>query len=503
MNNAGESAAPRHTLLLVDDSPVNLELVVESLELEGHEVLVALDGMEALERAARVVPDLILLDVMMPGIDGFEVCRRLKADPVTGEIPVIFMTSLSAMQNEVEGFAAGGVDYLTKPLHVDEVRARVNAHLRLRTLHRQLEEKNRALLRSEEEYRTLTENSDDVIVRYDRDCRRLYLNPAWERINGVARDAVLGKAPGERAGRIAATSAPFEAMLRRVIADGRGEEYELSWHDEEGEPVYFDLRAIPEFGADGMVTSVLTVARDVTAHRRAEAALRRNHQRLEETEEQLRQLATRREELREAERKRIAWQMHEELGQYLTTIRLGLGTLRASFADHAPGLDGEARALTQLLDHTLRIVREVAAELRPPVLDHGLPHALEWLADDFCRRTGLPCRWQQEGAARPLDEGRTLTLFRFAEEALENVARHAAANRADLLIEWNDDHCRLTVRDDGRGFDLRSTARKPLGLMAIEARLAVFDGILSNASLPGGGTTITARLPLAAAAPGA
>src|ERR1700722_9439306 len=105
-------------VLIVDDMPANLSVVVESLEGQGFRVLVALDGLEALERAQFSQPDLILLDVKMPGIDGFETCRRLKMDLRTRDIPVIFMTSLTSIGDLIEGFAAGGADYVTKPVRI-------------------------------------------------------------------------------------------------------------------------------------------------------------------------------------------------------------------------------------------------------------------------------------------------------------------------------------------------------------------------------------------------
>jgi DNA-binding response OmpR family regulator len=116
-------------ILIVDDTPTNLGVVVESLENRGLRLLVAQDGIEGLQRAAFVKPDLILLDVMMPGLDGFEVCRRLKANAETADIPVIFMTALAETEHKITGLKAGGVDYITKPMQIDEVIARVGTHL--------------------------------------------------------------------------------------------------------------------------------------------------------------------------------------------------------------------------------------------------------------------------------------------------------------------------------------------------------------------------------------
>jgi len=130
----------RGTLLIVDDIPTNLKVLADYLVEAGFEILVATDGEGALERLKHVQPDLIFLDVMMPGIDGFETCRRLKANEATWDIPVIFMTALTEAEDKVRGFEAGGVDYVTKPIHQEEVLARVNTHLTLHRLQVHLEE---------------------------------------------------------------------------------------------------------------------------------------------------------------------------------------------------------------------------------------------------------------------------------------------------------------------------------------------------------------------------
>jgi len=135
------SAGARHVVLLVDDTIINLKVMVEDLQAHGLEVITARSGEAALERATFARPDLILLDIDLPGIDGFETWRQLKANPVTRDIPVIFMTALTDVEDKVRGFAAGGVDYITKPIQVEEVRSRVTTHLTIRSLQTQLEER--------------------------------------------------------------------------------------------------------------------------------------------------------------------------------------------------------------------------------------------------------------------------------------------------------------------------------------------------------------------------
>ena len=136
------------TVLIVDDTPANISVLLESLNQEGLEVLVARDGESALEQASYARPDLILLDVMMPGLDGFETCRRLKVEQATRDIPVIFMTALAETGDKVRGFEVGAVDYVTKPFQQREVLARVATHLELAHLRRDLE--NRVAARTAE-----------------------------------------------------------------------------------------------------------------------------------------------------------------------------------------------------------------------------------------------------------------------------------------------------------------------------------------------------------------
>ncbi len=132
------------TILVVDDNPTNLRVLVDYLGEIGYRTLVANSGERALTQLERVQPDLILLDVMMPGIDGFETCRRIKAAPAAADIPIIFMTALSETQHKLDGFQAGAVDYVTKPFQQEEMSARISTHLMIQRQRRELERVNAA-----------------------------------------------------------------------------------------------------------------------------------------------------------------------------------------------------------------------------------------------------------------------------------------------------------------------------------------------------------------------
>ena len=132
------------TILIVDDTPENISILGEFLS--GYKVKVALDGNKALHMLEDGLrPTMILLDIMMPGIDGYEVCRRIKANPETKDIPVIFITALSDLADKVRGFQYGAVDYITKPFHLAELNSRINTHLGLAIYRKELEKSNEVL----------------------------------------------------------------------------------------------------------------------------------------------------------------------------------------------------------------------------------------------------------------------------------------------------------------------------------------------------------------------
>ena len=132
-------------ILIVDDEPFNIDYLEQELEELDYSIITARDGRKALDQVRSEQPDLILLDIMMPGLDGFETCRRLKQNKSTEAIPIIFMTALTETVDEVKGLELGAVDYITKPIKVETVLARVRTHLTLRKLRGDLERKNSEL----------------------------------------------------------------------------------------------------------------------------------------------------------------------------------------------------------------------------------------------------------------------------------------------------------------------------------------------------------------------
>jgi formate hydrogenlyase transcriptional activator len=199
MSSSGRRAP---TVLVVDDTPTNVGVLLEMLGREGYRVLVARDGESAIEQARHAGPDLLLLDVMMPGLDGFATCRRLRADPRTAATPVIFMTALSDLPDKVRGFEAGGCDYVVKPFEHEEVLVRVRTQLQIAELRRQLETANSALEARVEER---TAELRSALAELDQLRQRL------QQENRYLREEIDGDDTG-----LVGTSAGLREVLRRI-----------------------------------------------------------------------------------------------------------------------------------------------------------------------------------------------------------------------------------------------------------------------------------------------
>jgi PAS domain S-box-containing protein len=312
----------RRTILIVDDNPANLEVVGDYLAKYGLQVMGARDGETALKLARQDHPDLILLDVRLPGIDGFEVCRRLKADERTREIAVIFMTVAAKTEDKVRGFEAGGVDYITKPFQQEEVLARVTTHLRLRdltqrleeakeSLERRVEERTAALAQANQELQAeiaerirveaalkreralianIMETSPVGITVVNREGQVTFANSQAEQVLGLVKDEITQRtynAPAWRITDFAGGPFPDEKLPFQQVMATRQSVYDvqhaIEWPD--GRRVFLAINGVPILDESRQVESVVFALQNITERKRAEAALRDSEERLRLTME--------------------------------------------------------------------------------------------------------------------------------------------------------------------------------------------------------------------------
>jgi len=178
------------TVLLVDDNPQNLKVLYETLKDKGYRLLIANEGQKALDLAHRHQPEVILLDIMMPDMDGYEVCERLKADPATADCAVVFLSALDDLQAKVKGFSLGGADYISKPFQSLEVIARVKTHARVIRLERELQARNREL--QGDQTRILNSISEGI-YGLDENGVIEFANPAAAQIMGCPVEELIGR----------------------------------------------------------------------------------------------------------------------------------------------------------------------------------------------------------------------------------------------------------------------------------------------------------------------
>ena len=230
----------KSVVLIVDDNPTNLGLLFEYLSHIGFEVLLSQDGEDALEQAKLGQPDLILLDVMLSGLDGFETCRCLKTNAATKDIPVIFITALSDAVDKLKGFEVGGVDYITKPFRPEEVGARVNAHLVIRKLQQQLQAQNALLIKQKEELYQLNASKDKFFSIIAHDLRTpltsllTYTRYAAERLNSFSQDELQ-----EMVAHLRHTSENLYELLENLLDWSRIQGGMLRYH-----PRHIDIRQV-------------------------------------------------------------------------------------------------------------------------------------------------------------------------------------------------------------------------------------------------------------------
>jgi PAS domain S-box-containing protein len=267
----------KSVILIVDDTPTNLEMLFDFLGNSGFKVLIAEDGESAIERAEYAPPDLILLDVLMPGIDGFETCRRLKANELTKEIPVIFMTALSETVDKVRGLNLGAVDYVTKPLQHEEVLARINLHLSLQNLTKTLQEQNLRLeqeiqerQRKEQKIReqaALLDITTDAILVQDLSSKILFCNKGAERLYGWTAEEAIGK----NAMRLLYRDALYQLEDNyEILAECGAWQGELRQVTKEGKELIVESRWTLVRDEDGQPKSILTVNTDITEKKQLE-----------------------------------------------------------------------------------------------------------------------------------------------------------------------------------------------------------------------------------------
>jgi len=367
---------PGQTVLIVDDTPANVGVLVDYLEDHGFRVVVAQDGSEGLKRAQFAQPDLILLDVMMPVMDGFETCRRLKADPCCADIPVIFMTALADSNEKVNGFNVGAVDYVTKPFQIEEVLARVNTHLSLRTMQKQLQTQNDQLqqeiavrVQAETELRLTqysVDHATDAIFWLTPEGGISYANEAGCKMVRHPREELLRMFIYE-----------FEIGVTREVwpqnwaytKERRSYVMETRIRAKGG--IIIPLEATVNYTEFGGREHAFVYARDISERKRAEQSLADSYANLKESNQRLEELH---QQLLQAEKMasigQLAAGVAHEINNPIAFVNSNLGTLQTYISYLLQLLAVYQRTDGLLVEQHLQLADEIAAVRKRMDLDY-------------------------------------------------------------------------------------------------------------------------------------
>ncbi len=292
-DKSSEAGQIKGEILVVDDSRENLQLLSKILTAEGYKVRLAVTGELALASIEARQPDLVLLDVCIPDMSGYEVCRRLCQNKKTQHIPVLFITVMGSLEDKVKGFAVGGRDYIVKPFQQEEVLARVNAHVALSKMHSKLErlvqDRTRELIRINEQlereisWRKQVEaerhllfeainQSDESVVITDEVGDIVFVNPAFERLTGYSKQEAMGKNP--RILQSGKHDKAFYEELWRTILNGKTWHGELINRRKDGALFTEKASISPVFDETGKIVNFIAVKHDITQQRSLEEQLR-------------------------------------------------------------------------------------------------------------------------------------------------------------------------------------------------------------------------------------
>jgi len=471
--NSGNS---KYRVLVVDDMQNNL-LLLENL-LNSHNISTDCveSGILALRLATEKKFDLILLDIMMPELDGFQTCIKLKSNPLTKDIPVIFITGDHNLDNISQAFKCGAVDYIIKPFHVDEVYSRIKTHIELQHAKEAMRTEliyrkkiQSQLQESEQKYRSLFENSSLAVCITNFDGTILDCNEAMCVFLGFSRSEMFQINLPSHYSDIRA----HKQIIQSLVNNGTLKAYELYLKKNDGQITQVLLHANIIYLNAAKVILITLV--DISYQKEMEKRILKA---IIETEEK--------------ERSSFAQELHDGLGPILSTAKLYLGTL--ADVKTKDKLNEFIVSTNTSIDEALNTVTEISNKLSPHILrNFGIVKAIQ----SFIERIKHPAKPNirlETNITMRFDEIIETTLYRVVIELLNNTLKYAGAKNIHIKFLKQGEKILLHYSDDGVGFDVNRLIKsgKGLGLYNIQNRIKSLNGDLEFSSAPDRGVLFTA-----------
>jgi PAS domain S-box-containing protein len=501
-------------ILMVDDQPGKL-LTYEAILAElGENLIKATSAKDALEKLLKTDVAVVLMDVSMPEIDGFELAEIIRQHPRFQKTAIIFVSAVHLTDlDRLKGYQHGAVDYLSVPIVPEVLRAKVRVFAELHRKNRQLErlnaeleervvertqqlqqkavallELNLELAQKNQELDAIVQTAPDIIFSRQADGTRDYISSRFYEYTGAAPGSAIAFGWLEYMHQDDRDASM--AHWLRCVQSGEDYESEYRLRGADGGYRWFRARAVPLRNPKGEILKWYGTCSDIHDSKLLEQSIRDNALELERMVDirtvELRRLSSRLMTMQDEERRRIAREIHDGLGQELAAAKMILDGILVK--DSSPYMRQAGADASQLVDRAIKQVRTISHLLHPPLLDEvGLVSALRWYLEGLSERSGIEVHLEIEPSdlARLKSEVET-AIFRIIQEALTNMFRHSGARNGSVSLIETDGQIVVTVRDDGKGIEEQVVQQRPdsvgVGIGGMRQRVSELGGRLRLAN---------------------
>lgn len=497
--------------LVIDDNNSNLLLINKVLKYTFTDgiVLKALLGKIGIQLARKELPDTILLDIMMPEMNGFEVCRELKSNSITKHIPVLMVSALGGNADDrIAGLSAGADAFISKPFDPVELISQVKVMLRIKEAEDELRKQNENLeifikkqtkefANVENRFLQITEYALEYFWEIDTKGRFTYVSAVIEKILGYKNDEIIGVKT------LFDFPKTYKAETKKALIDifidkNNYKEFEILCLHKNGQEAWLTISGFPIFDKDSNFIGYRGVTQDITLRRRAETDLKNSLKEITNYQAKLKKLNSELILAEEKERRRIAEYLHDGVGQLLSIAHMHLSSLLSKKL--APDVQKIISKSSEFLNTAIVQSRSLTYDLKPPILyELGLIPAIRWKLDQITNNENIEAVLKTSEKKLELDNDLRNLLFRIISELLHNVIKHANANLIEVQITKGQDFYYFSVMDNGRGYSYPNDTKlnnNRYGLFSIREQLDSIQGDLIIESEIEKGTKTIVKIPV-------
>lgn len=499
-------------ILAIDDSEINLGLLYQICNMHYPEFtfLKAASGKEGIDIAIKEQPEIILLDIIMPEMNGYEVCEYLKNNEETNNIPIIMISALGHNSEErTKGLDSGADAFISKPFDRNELRAQINVALRIKRVEDLLRKQNQSLeltikdqtqryLHNEERFLQISAHAMEFYWEIDSNGMFTYVSPTIENILNVKPENIIFEKNYIDFFQLNQSKSSKSGIEESFNTQTRFKNKEVAINKNHNSKIWLLASGFPVYNNSNEFHGFRGVCYDITERKIAEIALKKNVQQIKKYQKKLKKLNNELTLAEERERRRIAENLHDSLGQTLSLAYMQLSSI--TDMDFTENVKRVINQTSELLNKAISESRNLTYDLSPPILyELGLMATFKWKLDQVQEKYGISTILSGEKEKIEIQKEFNIFLYRIVSELITNVIKHAKASLIELSVQKGKKYYYITVKDDGVGlkqkFDKKNLSKGGFGLLSIAERLDTIKGQFKLESNDGEGTTATVAIP--------